>query len=459
MPLPVRNLSGTAAPPAPTVRGRPIDPRRGKASTAPPPLIRGTPRRTSLMPAITRPQAELPLSPLSSPLRGQGQVDEEAPTRVADRLIPSSDRTPPGGRSPSGMARPLAPPERAIASAPPRRARPPLVAADTLGGETRVAQTGATELERLARALDGTDEPVEATIVDDGLALARVLSPSVVTQGEKPELAMLRGMPERAVNAIAAGMTRRQAHAGEMVVREGDRGDACYVVVRGELRVLKRDPLNPRGELVEIGVLGEGAFFGEIALLPERRRLATVQAVGDVEYFAIPRALLRQVSRDVPEVEAFLMRFYRERLLANLVASATFFTPLAETARADLVKHFQLQRFGPRSQIVSEGRRAGGFYLVVLGALEITRAVTSDRSVLVASLGEGAYFGEMSLLRGDVARASVATVGITELAMLPPKNFYALVASNPSLWDEVRKEARRRELESLQVLVGQTTSL
>ena len=79
--------------------------------------------------------------------------------------------------------------------------------------------------------------------------------------------------------------------------------------------------------------------------------------------------------------------------------------------------------------------------------------------MLLASLGEGTYFGEMSLLRGDVARASVTATGQTELAMLPAKNLYALVASHPTLWEEVRREARRRELESVQMLAGTTGSL
>jgi CRP-like cAMP-binding protein len=62
----------------------------------------------------------------------------------------------------------------------------------------------------------------------------------------------------------------------------------------------------------------------------------------------------------------------------------------------------------------------------------------------------------MSLLRGEVARASVITTAPSELAVLPAKNFYALVASHPTLWDEVRKGSSRRELDDVQMLAGAT---
>ena len=55
-------------------------------------------------------------------------------------------------------------------------------------------------------------------------------------------------------------------------------------------------------------------------------------------------------------------------------------------------------------------------------------------ATVLASLGEGAYFGEMSLLSGDVASASVIAVGPCELAVLPPRDFYDVVSGNPALW-------------------------
>jgi CRP-like cAMP-binding protein len=76
--------------------------------------------------------------------------------------------------------------------------------------------------------------------------------------------------------------------------------------------------------------------------------------------------------------------------------------------------------------------------------------------VLLASLGEGSYFGEMSLLKGVVASATVTAAGAVELAYLPPKDFYNVVATYPVLWEELRREAHRRELANQFILAGDT---
>jgi len=106
--------------------------------------------------------------------------------------------------------------------------------------------------------------------------------------------------------------------------------------------------------------------------------------------------------------------------------------------------------------VVIEGEPAGGLFLIVLGSVEITKRVADKRSVLLATLGEGAYFGEMSLLRGGVAGATVTAVGPTELAVMRPRDFYAVIAENPHLWDEVRREANRRQLANNQLVTGET---
>lgn len=299
--------------------------------------------------------------------------------------------------------------------------------------------------------------------MDDGIELARALGrpfgaagdPNVVEDSHRT-LALLAGLPEAAVHEIARGMARHRVRAGDMVLREGESGDSCFVLAQGEARVLKRDPLQPRGELIEVSRLGQGDLFGEVAMLSDRRRHASVQAVSDCELIELPRAHLRDVGVRYKEVTQFLERFYRERIIATLVTTAPFFRPLEQAARMALLAHFQFTRVDAGARIIKEGERAGGFYLIVLGTVEITKRVSEKRQVLLATLDEGNYFGEMSLLRGDVARASVTATGTTELAVLPAKNFYALVANHPILWDQVRQEAHRRELEIVQIVTGMT---
>jgi CRP-like cAMP-binding protein len=272
-------------------------------------------------------------------------------------------------------------------------------------------------------------------------------------------LSIFSSLPQPALEEMGRRMILQTYRPGEIVVEEGEPGNACYVIAHGEVRILKRNPLRPAGDRIEVARLGSGSMFGEFALLADRRRHATVQAVDESEIYEIPRRLLRELAVNYPGVGPALEEFYRERLLATLLQTAPFFKPLPEDRRGELLALFKPLRAESGSRIVREGEPAGGLYLIVLGSVEITKRVGERRSVLLATLGEGAYFGEMSLLRGDVASASVTAVGPTELAVMSPKDFYQVVSENPLLWDEVRREANRRQLENNQIVTGETNAV
>jgi peroxiredoxin 2/4 len=72
--------------------------------------------------------------------------------------------------------------------------------------------------------------------------------------------------------------------AGDTIVAEGDPADRFYVIARGEVAISRR---TPEGDEVKLAKLGRGQFFGEVGILAETRRTATVRAVGDVDLIAL----------------------------------------------------------------------------------------------------------------------------------------------------------------------------
>jgi MFS family permease len=101
------------------------------------------------------------------------------------------------------------------------------------------------------------------------------------------ELELLQGIPifsplsPPVVEQLAARLVPVQARAGEEIIRRGDHGDRFYIVGSGEVEVLL-DGQPPRRE-------GPGSYFGEIALLRDVPRTATVRAATDVGLFALDR--------------------------------------------------------------------------------------------------------------------------------------------------------------------------
>ncbi|MCE9580214.1 MAG: cyclic nucleotide-binding domain-containing protein [Deltaproteobacteria bacterium] len=276
-------------------------------------------------------------------------------------------------------------------------------------------------------------------------------------------LAVFTALPDHARADLERAMVLRQIGPGEIILREGDRGDSCFVIMTGEVRVLKSDPLGrtdgAAGELIEVARLADGSLFGEFALLADRRRHATVEAVTACELYEIPRRALRELATTYPEVKPGLERFYRERLLATLLATAPLFTALPEDQRATLLARFSPLRADSGDHLVREGERSGGLYLLVLGAVEIVKRGPDGRNLLLATLREGAYFVEMSLLSGQEASASVIAAGPVEVAFLPPREFYDVVAGHPSLWAAMRRLAGSRQLENAKILAGDTAAV
>jgi MFS family permease len=135
---------------------------------------------------------------------------------------------------------------------------------DALGGRTALILTGAIL-------------PVLAALfrsrVDDADAAARVPG---------PELALLRGvamfapLSPMALERLASRLLPVAASAGTTIIREGEVGDRFYVLAEGEVSVAGR-------------TLGPGDFFGEIALVLDVPRTATVTALTDASLYALER--------------------------------------------------------------------------------------------------------------------------------------------------------------------------
>jgi putative ABC transport system ATP-binding protein len=72
--------------------------------------------------------------------------------------------------------------------------------------------------------------------------------------------------------------------SGETIVAEGDPADRFFVITKGEVAISRR---GPEGNEVKLARLERGQFFGEVGILAETRRTATVRAIDDVELLAL----------------------------------------------------------------------------------------------------------------------------------------------------------------------------
>ena len=107
--------------------------------------------------------------------------------------------------------------------------------------------------------------------------------------------------------------------AGETVVRQGDPADRMYIIVRGRVAIARQsvgDDGRP-GREVEVGTLGPGQVFGEIGLLANTPRTASVRAATALELLAVDRETFRALLEHSEATAADLQELSRRRLSAT----------------------------------------------------------------------------------------------------------------------------------------------
>ncbi|MGH8705550.1 MAG: cyclic nucleotide-binding domain-containing protein [Burkholderiales bacterium] len=126
--------------------------------------------------------------------------------------------------------------------------------------------------------------------------------------------AICRTLSDAEISAIASLAEAQKLAPGKELFREGDSGDGLYLVVSGEIDVVKRAPGNERS----LARLGAGEVLGEMSLLTEDSRSATGRATVETTVLRLPakrfRALLEQGSPAALKVVARIAEVIARRL-------------------------------------------------------------------------------------------------------------------------------------------------
>jgi CRP-like cAMP-binding protein len=113
------------------------------------------------------------------------------------------------------------------------------------------------------------------------------------------------------LSAVADVIVPRTFGAGEVVFRENDTGDTCYLVRAGRVRAVRE---HSDGRSITLATFGPGDIFGELAMFDEERRSATVEALEDSQAAAILGPDMRRLLRTHPDIAIKLLRALSHRL-------------------------------------------------------------------------------------------------------------------------------------------------
>jgi len=177
--------------------------------------------------------------------------------------------------------------------------------------------------------------------------------------------------------ALAKAATVRTYRRGETIVEQGQPGDAFYVIVKGRVAVAI---VAPDGREVVLNSLGEGEHFGEMALLDDAPRSASVIAQEKSELAILSRAVFFDLLKSNFVLTRALLAAFSARLRR---ANATIEGLASLDVKARLARYF-------RELATSRGRKAGGGWAVVVrpSQREIADTIGSSRETVSRTMSQ-----------------------------------------------------------------------
>lgn len=268
---------------------------------------------------------------------------------------------------------------------------------------------------------------------------------------ELPTIPLFSELPKNAFIALLERMEMRNTTPDEVIIRQGDVDDSMFIVSSGRVKITKT---GDQGKEVVLAHLTDGAFFGEMALLSESPRTASVIAEEETLLFQVSREVLASVVDSYPSVKHALLRFYRQRLLSNLMATSPIFRPLDANQRRTLIEQFKSREVGANEKLLEEGEKGDGLYLLLSGRAEVSKKVDGKRQVL-AHLKEGDVFGEMSLLTNNPVSANIKTLKKSIVLKLPRRVFSEIASTHPQLLAHIAELSDERSKTTQAIMKGQ----
>jgi CRP-like cAMP-binding protein len=152
---------------------------------------------------------------------------------------------------------------------------------------------------------------------------------------------------------VAEVVVPRGYEPGQVVFREGDQSDTCYVVKHGHARAIRE---HADGRTITLANFGPGDIFGELAMFEDENRSATVETLDAVEAVAILGADMRRLMREHPGIAVGVVVSLGRRLRAAnaRIASQSFQTVQSRVATVltQLVAEAQDEGAGQREVLV-----------------------------------------------------------------------------------------------------------
>uniref|UniRef100_A0A146L1V6 cGMP-dependent protein kinase n=2 Tax=Lygus hesperus TaxID=30085 RepID=A0A146L1V6_LYGHE len=233
---------------------------------------------------------------------------------------------------------------------------------------------------------------------------------------------LLKNLEPGQMREMVDCMYTRECVKGSFLIKEGEAGSHLYVSASGEFEVIKEGNV--------LGKMGAGKAFGELAILYNCTRTASIKVVENGEVWVLDRRMFQNI----------MMRSGLQRMEDSIsfLQSVPLLRNLNQNVLSKIADCMQLEFYTGGHYIVRQGATGDTFYIISQGDVKITQKVSiSGDEEEVRTLGRGDYFGEQALLREEHRTANVIALppGV-ECLTLDRESFILLIGDLSELQEK-----------------------
>jgi CRP-like cAMP-binding protein len=229
------------------------------------------------------------------------------------------------------------------------------------------------------------------------------------------ECILFRELNKAQKNRVVDAFYQQAIPEGTSVIRQGDPGINFYVVEAGSFDIT----ITKDGRTAKVAESGPGNSFGDLALMYNAKRAATVASTEDSVVWILNRYTFTHIVQQIGEakIKQYLEFMQEVKLLA----------PLASYERSQLADALEEVSLPAGREVFRQGDEGDAMYLVVSGQCVVLRSENGGAAQELTRVDPGDYFGERALINNDVRAASVTCAQATQLLKLDRNAFNLLL--------------------------------
>ncbi|KAF2367934.1 Cyclic nucleotide-binding domain [Trinorchestia longiramus] len=226
---------------------------------------------------------------------------------------------------------------------------------------------------------------------------------------------LFRSLDPEQVSEVLDAMFEKRVDVGDCVINQGDDGDNFYVIDSGCFDIyVAADGQEPR----KVGSYDNAGSFGELALMYNQPRAATIKATTPGALWAMERNTFKRIL--------LKSACKKRKMYESLLEKVPMLKSLKVYERLNLADALLPRTYKDGELIIQQGDAADGMFFVEEGEVRITM-ITNNQEKEISRVTDGGCFGELALVTKKPRAATVYAVNNVKLAFLDVEAFERLL--------------------------------